>query len=614
MRLILTICFIIVFSFFNTVEAQTSAFQKDSLRVVKNANELLTEPEPFDDKDRVISYLKYKVVSNSEAIEDFIQFELAKYFYITQRFAKAAEIVDYNIENNTNKFHTAKFYNLKGAITTLNKEYKDALVSFLEAAKLYQEQGDILREYSVYNNVANIYLALRDYDQAYRYSSLSLSVFKNNKDSEYYLKLLGVLAVCENNLEMLDSAEVHIDEGLKLLETRPGIVEKTVLFYAKTELEFKKQNYDEAKTYILENIEVTKTYGLYDQHIISSILLARIYNETREFEKALQVGLSTLEEAKRHNNLSVEPAILDAISDSYANLNMFEKAYIYKKGADSIKSIDRQITNKERIDFLMEEYQSLVNENKILQQEASIASLNRKVDNRNRLAIFSVVILMLIIFGVVLYNRQKIKIINREKKLETIEAVQLSERKERQRLSSELHDGLASELTALRLELEQIPNVSQKSFDLLSRAHNITRVVSHNMSPYLIQQKGLVDALSYICKNDYSNMAISFYSNIEEPLSLRENTQIVLFRCTQELIQNALKHSNAESIVVQVLKYKDNLTISVEDDGIGFELEKIKTSIGLGSLVERINTIGGEIDIDSSLGKGTNIFIKMNIK
>ena len=166
----------------------------------------------------------------------------------------------------------------------------------------------------------------------------------------------------------------------------------------------------------------------------------------------------------------------------------------------------------------------------------------------------------------------------------------------------------------MKLELEQHNSISERVFFMLNKAHQITRRISHNLSPFVINKKSLVDALAYLVGNNNVNGNLSFYSNVSNDLNLKPKVKTLLYRSTQELLQNALKHSNATEIVVQVILNKDMLTISVEDNGVGMEEHLIHNSVGLGSLMNRIQLINGSFDIDSSPNRGTTIFINYKIE
>src|SRR5690625_3328021 len=119
----------------------------------------------------------------------------------------------------------------------------------------------------------------------------------------------------------------------------------------------------------------------------------------------------------------------------------------------------------------------------------------------------------------------------------------------------------------------------------------MTRFVSHNLSTYFISDIGLIEALANLIDAYNVNDNLQFYTNVNEPLKLHPKVETILYRSTQELIQNAIKHSEASSIVVQALINDDTLSISVEDNGVGIKEDALKQSIGLSSVKKRIQLI-----------------------
>lgn len=277
--------------------------------------------------------------------------------------------------------------------------------------------------------------------------------------------------------------------------------------------------------------------------------------------------------------------------------------------------MDRNEANKRTMDRLMVQFESLSSKNKILKQEAFIATQNTHLEQRKNFLIvggLSLLFLILVIVGIIIFISQRLKLIKHHEVGKIAKAASNSEEAERSRLSMELHDGLVADLTALKLELEQT-STTEKALMILLNVHQMTRRISHNLSPFMISEKGLVEAIKFLTKTNNANDNLRFYTNVSIPLRLDQNIKILLFRSTQELIQNALKHANASEIVVQVILNANHLSISVEDNGIGMESGVMDNSIGLGSLRKRIELIHGELNIDSSAGHWTTVFINLKL-
>ena len=190
---------------------------------------------------------------------------------------------------------------------------------------------------------------------------------------------------------------------------------------------------------------------------------------------------------------------------------------------------------------------------------------------------------------------------------------------ERKRLAQEIHDGLGPLLSTIRLNIESISShekldqqIQQRLGRVESLVNEVTqdmRDISHALMPSAIVDFGLTTALENLCKkaNESENIKIDFFSkNIADRLD--EQTELGLFRIGQELLNNALKYSKAENIHVQLIRHPDNLVLTVEDDGIGFDLkkttERTDKGIGLRNIETRVQLLNGTYDIETSPNNG----------
>ena len=170
---------------------------------------------------------------------------------------------------------------------------------------------------------------------------------------------------------------------------------------------------------------------------------------------------------------------------------------------------------------------------------------------------------------------------------------------------------------------EYFDNRSMKIFitgkELIQKAARETRLVSHNIMPRSLKQFGLEKTISQLLNNYETinkDLSISFNSNLNNNRFNGEK-ELTLFRAIQESVNNAIKHSGSNKIKCNLKKIQDTLNIEIKDYGIGFDIDKIKkdnTGIGLVSLSQRVKMIGGKLEINSVLGKGTTVKIVVNLK
>ena len=191
---------------------------------------------------------------------------------------------------------------------------------------------------------------------------------------------------------------------------------------------------------------------------------------------------------------------------------------------------------------------------------------------------------------------------------------------ERQRLSRELHDGLGQSLIAQKLRLESLKRSSTGKANLLieemekcsDKLVDDVRRISNDLMPAQLTQFGIAPALRQQCSevSRYSGIEVSFDS-IGNFDAMCRKTKIYLFRIIQEALNNIVKHSAANSAVVEIAKTRENYFLSISDDGKGFITQNALPGNGLNNMRERTLLLGGSFSITSTSGIGTTIEIQI---
>lgn len=200
---------------------------------------------------------------------------------------------------------------------------------------------------------------------------------------------------------------------------------------------------------------------------------------------------------------------------------------------------------------------------------------------------------------------------------------------ERKRLSREIHDGVGQMLSAMKMLLESLPATSgpiqMKINDAKSLMKSIiqeVRRVSFNLTPSSLDDFGLVPAVNKFCEeiNAVSKSEITFINQTRFINRLESNIETNLYRIIQEAVNNALKYAKAEKITVTFSHSINSLHIIIEDNGKGFDLNRVQSSghfekagHGIFNMKERTSYIGGTFNIDSQVGEGTKILITLSL-
>lgn len=200
-----------------------------------------------------------------------------------------------------------------------------------------------------------------------------------------------------------------------------------------------------------------------------------------------------------------------------------------------------------------------------------------------------------------------------------------SQEKERKRIASDLHDGVGAMLSAAKLNLnmlrsgaipkEELTEALGETKDMIDETIETVRRISKDLLPSSLDVFGLSKAVQELCeKLDNPKSQVVFEVSGEET-ALTKQQELLIYRMIQELINNALKHAEASTIKVNI-DWNVPLTVTVRDDGKGFNPEEIrgdiKRGVGLYSIENRASLIGGKVIFESKPGAGAtiNVIIK----
>jgi signal transduction histidine kinase len=216
----------------------------------------------------------------------------------------------------------------------------------------------------------------------------------------------------------------------------------------------------------------------------------------------------------------------------------------------------------------------------------------------------------------------------KEIELNSVLSIIAGQENERARLAREIHDGIGPMLSFAKLELDSFMDEFKDldlelSFEKLNKIRetidSITsdlRDLSHHLLPKLLDEFGLYSAFSNLVKrlSNSTRTCIEFYCNLPPETRFDKEIELNLYRCGQELLNNALKHASAGEILVQVIRHQDSLVLMVEDNGIGFSkgtTDPDHYGIGLTNIETRVRTLNGEFLLESAAGKGTTASIEL---
>ena len=501
----------------------------------------------------------------------FYHQELASYdsamFYISKSLESNEEL--------GNKTGIAMNFQSIAGINNEMKNYEKAIEYYGLSDKIYQETGNKrgLAKNSYYmaivnKNRGNYTLSEELLDSCYvQYKKLNYQL----GISDVWLEMGKVYQLQNQIHKSLSYFQKSLNAKLKLNDI-PGI---TALYIALAETSFKSGNYYKA----IEQLKKAESF-------------------------ASQLG---------SKNLKMKTYLL--FSEIYSALNSFNKALDYHKLYSNLRHAIYNATSSRQIAEIQTKYESEKDEKEIqkLTYESDLNKIHAERERLHRLLIEGTLIAVLVIFIFVAIYRYKVN------QLRFIRSNLEGREKERQRISRELHDGVGSALTG---ELMRINNLEtdiktkDKLLEMSTSLQNIyqeVRSISHDLASPIFTNSNLIVALE--------NIVTKFNSETEIKIEIINDVKITwekvdgkiqheLYRIIQEILLNAIKHSHAKEIFIQFILNKKILIVTIEDDGTGLTKDN-KGGIGLQNIKSRVDTLEGEINIDSNSNSGTIFMIKI---
>jgi signal transduction histidine kinase len=312
-----------------------------------------------------------------------------------------------------------------------------------------------------------------------------------------------------------------------------------------------------------------------------------------------------------------------------------EYAALNKQYADSATNSATQLVTLS----LESKYQHQKKEKEIAELTSMAAEKELAIIKRNRMLMISIitaVTLLLVISLLYRNSKQKQTIAEKEQRLQqehilflqrqqqvvSLQSMLNGQETERTRIARDLHDGLGGLFSTVKMNFSALQHehdvlqhdqLFQKSYDLVDTASTELRRIAHNMMPEVLMKLGLIQAVQDMCAaisaGKLLQVSMQAYGMHQR---LNASTEIMLYRILQELINNIIKHAQATEAIIQFNKDGSRLTVTVEDNGRGFNMQEVDTTkhTGMETIKTRVHYLNGNINIDSQNGIGTTILME----
>jgi two-component system NarL family sensor kinase len=612
------------FAFFFLIKtAFTQNVRSDSLKIEQTFSAAIGKSSVLDSLEKVI-LIEARKNKHAFIMEDTYWYNLSKARFLSGELDAAFIAAKKGMslcKEEKKSFRTAKFFNLKASIHAFQKDNEKAIYAFKTSLSILEEAKDFHTAALIRNNIANIFFGLSDYHSAYEYSSASYRQLYKEQDTIHLPSVTGIFAISALKIGRLDEAKKLAKKALYLSEKYSNPVGLIIGHHSMGEILTVEKKYTEAIQSFNESLKLSEMYQQIHFIMLNKLGLQHVTLLVKHYSKSIQYGEEALEETNQLNNENTLYAIHKNLGYAFNGLGQSDKAFQHLVLAHELYIETAGIENQKAINDILIKYDTEKKEKELVLSRLTNAKNQNKLMKRAQWITILVSILVFVLASYFFYIRlqkQRLIRLKRDQEAKRMLAVMSAEEKERERISNELHDGMASAITGIKLRLEDFSKNEEETrlaplIQLMENLHDETRRMSHNLMPLGLDNTNWSERIAQYCReNSFPAFKIIYSNNLNEPLSLDPSISILLFRSMQELIHNAQKHSQSLVCYVQVSKLNQELILSVEDEGIGFTEIKEDTQ-GLKSMRIRLIEIGATLEIESKLGEGTLLSIYLNL-
>jgi two-component system NarL family sensor kinase len=507
------------------------------------------------------------------------------------------------------------------------------LTHLFEALRLLDQSPDYELMMRTRVNIMWGYLEMKRYRDCISFGRSSLELIK----PEYQwiaIYLYNNIAVSYGELSQLDSARYFIDKTIRIA---PLVQDYQNLANAHFILG---NIYSNSKLYSHAIAEYLKARPYREKagnpfFIVSDLYtISELYTKTGEFRKGVDAGLEGLQLAKQYDLLLKFEGVYYSLARNYEGLGDFRNSSKYYSLWAVAKDSVYKKSTAEAVAEMQARYESEKKQQMIELQNVQLGEQQAQLQNTyliiGGLLVITVLVIVIMIMARSRFQRRQ-KLLKAENEIVVreafIQATIQSQEAERKRFAQDLHDSMGQLISSLRIiisSIESQPTLESKiqlvakSEQILDEMHKEIRSVAFNLMPQTLIKDGLVAALTEMARRMNQSEKVKMkVSGFSLPARLTELQEISLYRVIQEWTNNSLKYSSASRIDVQLVGDDNEITLTIEDDGDGFDVAALERGSGNGwkNIQSRLNLVKASMFVDSLPGrKGTTLVVTVPVR
>lgn len=508
-----------------------------------------------------------------------------------------------------------------GIVTYLSGDYEHVQEKYFRALAVFEALKDKAGIAAVNNEMAVFYHKQNELDKALA----CLAVAEENAREVNDLTRLGTaLAHRGSFLSRRGKIEEAKPYYLEVYEIRKKTADSVGLGYVLldlSEVALHEGNLTQALNYISESSRIRQKLGDKQGVAVNLVTNGEVLLQAKKIKEAITSLEAGLKQGEAIGYTDLVKFTLGALADAHLQLNDYKTAYTYRERQHVLNDSLFNLDKAKVIHEMQTKYETVKKENEILllRQENQVKDTRLTQSMQAIVALLGVLALILAL-GYLWKNRLQLK---QQAELQStraalreaqLKAVIASQEEERKRFAADLHDGFGQMISALRLTLskEKIekPTV-EHALGVLNDMNTEIRNIAFNLMPQVLMKNGLSEAVKEFAARITRAGAVSVtVQTFDLDEAMPDDLRIALYRICQEWVNNILKYGKASQIAIQMVQHPQELVLTIEDDGNGFDLSLLTEGTGNGwkNINSRLHMIKGSIEIDTTPGRrGTTL-------
>lgn len=531
---------------------------------------------------------------------------------------------------STPPIYKAGIHHKLSSAYVMRMELEQGLKHGLEGLKNYELTKDSTNATNMLVNIANVYQQQNNFKQADHYLRLAEIKAKQLARKVALGNVYNTMGILYAEHGQLDSSEKFFLESTAIREKLNDNTSVAWNYNNLGGLYVMMERPKDAIIYLEKALKKFEEADNYDGQAAIANNLGELYLNTRDFKKSLQYFSYSRGLYAKTNDPDNLENLYTNLSNYYDKIGDLKTAYKY---SDSLIVLKDSLYGK-RLDKSIAEMQVKFDVEKkdleLAKNQAEIKAKEKQAFIQN-IIIISIIALSVLLFivGILFFRKKQIEQqakldaeIAEQKEIRT-KAILEAEEKERRRIAQDLHDGVGQLLSAAKLNLSNLDSklaaqteeqklAMQNALSLVDDSVKEVRAVSHNMMPNTLIKLGLASAVrEFITKLGNAPTLKVDLEIVGLDTRLDNQVETVLYRVIQEIVNNIIKHAKASQISMQLIRHETELSVMIEDNGVGFDTTQLDNfeGIGLKGIQTRIEFLNGSVHFDSSVGRGTTVII-----